>query len=144
MSSTSHGRFPHAGREPILSLDHALAIFDVQLHRPLRAETLAMFLDHHHHGSTLVTVTDTVLAKQLLEVAEVMALAGSARPEMSGLVLASVRPGHGLQSGDDELWTRASNVTEANGMILIDWFVISPHGTCSPRELIGLPSRWPQ
>lgn len=148
MSVSSHrrgstsARLPRAGVDPIACIEDALAMFELQRCHPIRAETLAMFLDSSGCGSVLVTVTDTVAPAQLLEVAEVMARLGGARPEISGLVLATVRPRYGLQTGDDELWTRAVEIVEANGLDLIDWFVISRHGTSSPRELLGQPSRW--
>ncbi|MCU1392399.1 MAG: hypothetical protein JWM34_827 [Ilumatobacteraceae bacterium] len=143
MAVSSHGRVPRARHDPIQSIDTALALFSAQISRPLRAETLAMFLDEHDCGSTLVTVTDTEDPFAVVDVADAMSLAGGSSPEVCGLVLATVRPGGGPEPGDDDLWLEASDVVAENGLVLVDWFVIGRHGTFSPRELLGMPSRWP-
>ena len=142
MSASPHARVPRPRLDPIRSVDDALLVFRAQLTRPLRAETLAMFLDDNDCGSTLVTVTDTSDPFQILEVAEAMALAGATSPDVTALVLASVRPGGGPLPGDDDLWLGASDVVGECGLTLVDWFVIGRHGTFIPREALGVPSRW--
>jgi hypothetical protein len=142
MSSSSHGRVPRARVDPIQSMEDALVLFHAVMSRPIRAETLAVFLDDNSCGSTVVTVTGTLEPAHLLDVAEAMALSGASSPDVAALVLASVRPTLGLQPGDDDLWLRAADLVETSGLVLIDWFVITRHGTCSPRELLGRASRW--
>jgi hypothetical protein len=143
MPVSSHGRVPRARLDPIFSATDAIAVFAAQMTRPLRAETLVMFLDDAGRGTTLITVTDTDDPFQIVDIAETMALSGSASPDVSGLVLASVRPGGSVLPGDDELWLEAADVVDELGLILIDWLVIGRDGTVSPRELLGMPSRWP-
>ena len=143
MPVSSHGRVPRARLDPIFSATDAIAVFAAQMTRPMRAETLVMFLDDVGRGSTLITVTGTDDPFQIVDIAETMALSGSSSPDVSGLVLASVRPGGSVLPGDDELWLEAADVVDELGLILIDWLVIGRDGTVSPRELLGMPSRWP-
>ena len=143
MSVPLHRRVLRARLDPVRSVDDALAIFDLQITRPLRAETLVMFLDGNSCGSIIVTVTGTDDPFQIVEVAEAMAMTGSGSPDVAALVLASIRPGGGPCPGDDDLWLEVAEVVEASGLTLIDWFVVGRHGTFSPRELMGVPTRWP-
>jgi len=143
MPVSSYGRLPRARLDPIYSAAEAMAIFAAQMTKPLRAETLVMYLDDAGRGSTLVTVTGTDDPFQIVEIAETMALSGSSSPDVTGLVLASVRPGGCILPGDDELWLEAADVVDDVGLILVDWLIIGRDGTVSPRELLGMPSRWP-
>jgi len=143
MPVSSHGRVPRARIDPIFSATDAMVVFTAQMMRPLRAETLVMFLDDAWRGSSLVTITGTDDPFQIIEIAETMALAGTSSPDVNGLVLASVRPGGSVLPGDDELWLEAADVAEDVGLVLVDWLIIGRDGTHSPRELLGMPSRWP-
>ena len=143
MPVSSHGRLPRARLDPIYSAAEAMAIFAAQMTKPMRAETLVMYLDDAGRGSTLVTVTGTDDPFQIVDIAEAMALSGSSSPDVCGLVLASVRPGGCVLPGDDELWLEAADVVDDIGLTLVDWLIIGRDGTVSPRELLGMPSRWP-
>jgi hypothetical protein len=134
---------PRAHVDPIFSADEAMAVFREQMSRPMCAETLVMFLDESGRGSTLVSVSGTDDPFQVVDVAEAMALAAGSNADVSGIVLATVRPGGGFLPGDDELWLEAADVVDEIGLTLIDWLVIGRHGTVSPREQLGMPSRWP-
>lgn len=143
MPVSSHGRVPRARLDPIACVGDALAVFSAQMSRPLRDETLVMLLDDLHYGSTLITVTDTFSSDQLIEVAEAMAFTARSAPDISGLVLASVRPGHGLLDDDDVTWDLLDEVVAESGLVLIDWLVIGRRGTDLPREMSCEASRWP-
>jgi hypothetical protein len=143
MPVSSSGRLPRARLDPIYSAAEAMAIFAAQMTKPLRPETLVMYLDDAGRGSTLVTVTGTDDPFQIVEIAETMALSGNSHPNVCGLVLASVRPGGRVLPGDDELWLEAADVVADIGLVLVDWLIIGRDGTVSPRELLGMPSRWP-
>ncbi|MCU1400804.1 MAG: hypothetical protein JWN62_3913 [Acidimicrobiales bacterium] len=143
MVASSSRRVPRAHLDPVRCVDDALAIFNLQITQPMRAATLAMFLDGGWCGSTVVTITDTPDPFQVVEVAEAMALAGAGNPDIASLVLATLRPDGGPFHDDDELWHEADEVVEQCGLVLIDWFVIGRHGAFSPRGLVGAPSRWP-
>jgi len=143
MPVSSHGRVPRAHFDPIFSAGDAMVVFTAQMTRPLCAETLVMFLDGAWHGSSLVTITGTDDPFQIIEIAETMALSRISSPDVSGFVLASVRPGGSVLPGDDDLWLEAADVVDDVGLTLVDWLIIGRGGTYSPRQLLGMPSRWP-
>lgn len=142
MAVSSYGRAPRARLDPIFTAHDAMAVFRLAMSRPLRHETLVMFLDANDCGSSLVTVTGTDEAFHIVEIAETMALSACDAPDISGLVLATVRPGGCPLPGDDELWLEAADLVADCGLILVDWLIIGRYGTHSPREQLGMPSRW--
>jgi hypothetical protein len=63
------------------------------------------------------------------------------------VVLATVRPEAAPNlpatlPGDIDRWIEASEITESNGIELIEWFIVGPAGVDCPRELLGEPQRW--
>ncbi len=143
MPVSSHGRVPRANIDPILTVQDAMAVFDLAISHPLAAETIVMFLDREFRGSCLVTVTETDDPIQVVAIAEAMALSASHEPDITGIVLATVRPGGTMLDDDDDVWFEASDVVESAGLTLIDWLIIGRGGTTSPRQQLGLNSRWP-
>ena len=136
-------RLPHAGVDPICSAGDALAVFALQLAHPLSPETLAMFVDASGCATSLVTVSGTVEPGHLVDVAEMLATVLGGRADISGVVLASVRPGGGVLTDDDTLWFEADAALNDGALVLYDWLVIGRGGTRSMREELGVPSRWP-
>jgi hypothetical protein len=57
-------------------------------------------------------------------------------------VIATVRPHDGVLPGDVDRWLDASSIARDHGIELIEWYVIGPHGTQCPRDLLGEPERW--
>jgi hypothetical protein len=143
MSACSYGRIPRAHVDPIGSAADAMRVFSVQMERPMRYETLVMFLDADSRGISLVTITDTTDAAQVLGVVEAMAMTAAQLPQIEGFVVVSVRPGGCLLPGDGERWLRSVDIADDNGSRLIDWLIVGRDGTISPREAGGLASRWP-
>jgi hypothetical protein len=139
-------RAPRAGIDPIDSQAAALAVIKLAMHLPLAAETIALVLDADLRGRTVVVVDGTEEPDSVLEVTErlVDAIATAGHP--GALVLASVRPG-GCPSLDDvDRWLEASDLAEAAGVELIEWFVVAddtgrPTAWC-PRDWLGEPPRW--
>jgi hypothetical protein len=142
MTVSSFGRAPRARLDPIFSAADAMAVFSLQMSRPLRHEILVMFLDANSRGSTLVTVSDTSDPFCVVDVAEAMALSATDNADVESLVIASVRPGGGMLPGDDDLWLESADTVDQCGLILVDWLIIGRHGVQSPREALGMPSRW--
>src|SRR6476620_441375 len=91
MSVSSFGRMPRAHLDPIVSVEDARAVFAMQMSDPVQDETLVMLLDDQLCGSTLITITDTRSVEQLLHVGEAMAQVASGLPDISAVVIASVR-----------------------------------------------------
>ena len=142
MAVSSYGRAPRARIDPILSATDAMAVFALQMSRPRRHETLVMFLDGDRHGSTLVTVSDTSDPFCVVDIAEAMALGAIENPDIDALVIASIRPTGGMRASDNDLWLEAADVVEVCGLVLIDWLIVGPASVHSPREQLGMPSRW--
>lgn len=135
-------RPPRADLDPVRSSADALALISIAIQHPLEAETVGFFLDHDGFGNTITIVSDTVALDSVVDVAAVLAMAGAAVAGVSSLVLASVRPQGCTVPGDTDRWHDADAIAEANGLELLEWFVIGPGGPECPRELTGEPERW--
>ena len=143
---TARSRLPRAG-DPIRSSTDAIAVVSMVIHRPLEAETIAFFLDHNSRSNTITVVSGTTDPDSVLSVAACMSLAGARFPTFCGVVLATGRPTTvpnlpATLPGDIDRWIEASDITESNGLELIEWFVVGPAGVDCPRELLGEPERW--
>jgi hypothetical protein len=130
-------------REPIRTEADARALLSLAIARPPRHETLAFLLDDAGFGTTMVVVSGTERAEQVLDVVEHLAAAGATSGIFTSLVVASVRPGGGVQVGDIDRWFDASDVAAAQGIELVEWFVVGDQGFACPRDLLGEPARWP-
>ena len=143
---TARSRLPRAG-DPIRSSTDAIAVVSMVIHRPLEAETIAFFLDHTSRSNTITVISGTTDPDSVLSIAECMSLAGGRCPTLCGVVLATVRPTTAPNlpatlPGDIDRWIEASDITESNGIELIEWFIVGPAGVDCPRELLGEPERW--
>lgn len=143
---TARSHLPRSS-DPIRSATDAIAVVSMAIHRPLEAETIAFFLDHTSRSKIITVVSGTTDPDSVLSVAECMSLAGARSPTLCGVVLATVRPQAepNLPStlpGDIDRWIEASDITESNGIELIEWFIVGPAGVDCPRELLGEPPRW--
>ena len=140
-------RAPRAGIDPIDSPTAALTVIKLAMTLPLTAETIALVLDADHRGRSVVVVDGTDEPASVLEVTErlVDSIATSGRP--GALVLASIRPGGGPEPADADLWLESSELAEAAGVELLEWFVIAddtgPTTAWCPRDLLAEPPRWP-
>jgi DNA repair protein RadC len=140
-------RAPRAGIDPIDSPAAALAVIKLAMHVPLAAETIALVLDADHRGRTVVVVDGTHESDSVVEVTErlVDSIATSGHP--GSLVLASIRPGGGPEPADADLWLEASELAEAAGVELLEWFVVTDDTgrttAWCPRDLLAEPPRWP-
>ena len=144
MHVSTHGRIPRARIDPIVTADQALSVFKLAMSYPLAPETLVMFLDGANRGHELVSVSGTHEPLHVIDVAETMAMSASASTDLAGLVLVTIRPdGDVVDGSDDDLWFELDDVVEFCGMLLIDWFIITPWRTHCPREELGVASRWP-
>ena len=141
-SIPAHGRVPRARRDPITSAEQALCVFRLAMCHPLSPETLIMFLDSGRRGQELISVSGTAEPTDLIDVADTMAFCASANDDITGLVIATVRPGGGLLPEDDDLWIEADDIVRESGLTLVDWLVIGRSGAQSLRERLGIPPRW--
>jgi hypothetical protein len=140
--SPARSGLPLAG-EPILTSVDALRVVSMAIHRPLEAETIAFFLDDGNRSNTITIVSGTTEPDSIVSVAECMAIAASRSPTLCGVVLASVRPDTlGLLPGDIERWLLIDAITEAQGIELVEWFIVDAAGIESPRDVLGESDRW--
>lgn len=132
---------PRAGVDPIDTANVALSMIDTVITRPLRAETIALLLDEHHRGRSVVVVDGTHEPDALLAVLDVIVESGG--DAIGALVVASVRPTAGVGVDDVDRWLEASELCAAGRIELLEWFVVLGDGVECPRDLLGEPPRWP-
>jgi hypothetical protein len=139
-------RAPRAGIDPVADASTALAVIQLAMHRPLIAETIALVLEVDRRGRTVVVVDGTDDPDSVLDVVERLADSIASTGRDGALVLASVRPHAGPLPGDGDRWLEASELADAAGVELIEWFVIDDaagqHAAWCPRDLLGEPPRW--
>jgi DNA repair protein RadC len=119
----------------------ALALLHAMMASPPRSETIAILLDAERRGISVFVVNGTTAADAVLDVIEVIGAATHVDDVLDGVVLASVRPGGGVEPGDIDRWLGASDTLERRGVELVEWFVIGRAVEC-PRDLLGAPPRW--
>jgi len=146
---TAHPHVPRARRNCVVTPEDALAVVALATASPPRHETVAFLLDDAYRGTGLITVvSDTCDPDSVVHIAEVMAELGALSQgvgkETAHLVIASVRPNGDVQPDDAFRWCSASDIVEAHGITLLEWFVIGRSGVDCPRELLGEPDRWPR
>jgi hypothetical protein len=134
---------PPAPPAPIRCAADAIHLLSLAVTDPLATETLAFLLDHKGVGGVLVAVDGTAHPDDVIDVVEVMCQAAHDAPHATSLVVASVRPDSGVLPGDIDRWLEATDVAELQGIELLEWYVIGPHGVECPRDLFGEPERWP-
>jgi len=127
---------------PVRCAADALRVLRLAVTLPPQPETLAFVLDPQGVGGVITLVSGTVRADSVLAVAECIAMAAEQVPQAAGLVLATVRPGGGVEPGDVDRWLEASHLVHARGLQLLEWFVIAEGYGCCPRDLLGEPERW--
>ncbi len=105
------------------------------------SETLVIALDDRQCGVSIGRITGTDDPDALLGVVDVFAEAARSSIEVTGLIVASLRPDGEFVVGDLERWHDADESCAESDIDLIEWFVIGATIFC-PRELCGVPARW--
>jgi hypothetical protein len=139
-----HHRLPRAGVDRIGSPETAIITLAMAIHRPLRAETITLLLDHERRGVAVAVVTDTRQPDAVLEVVECLTRTSAHGGRVGAVIVATVRPGAAdpvVLAGDVDRWLEMSDIAEQAGVELVEWFVIGPEITC-PRDLLGEAPRW--
>ena len=145
MSVHSHPhRIPRARVQP-LRRDGAIALLNASIDRPPRPETILLLLDDDRRGVSIVTVTGTDEPDQVVgvieHVLEAVAATDSVAVEIGSMVVATVRPGGGLEPGDGDRWFEMCDLSDDHGIELVEWFVFGRSLSC-PRDQVGAPPRW--
>lgn len=140
-TSNSGRRFPRAGIDPITDEASAFGVIATQIHRPLRYETVCLFLDHAYCGRGFVVVSDTVDPDSVRTVVE--QLTEHCGPNVGALAIASVRPNADcLDYFDDFRWLELEVIADQHSVELLEWWVVGAH-VMQPRTCSGTPSKWP-
>jgi len=135
---SSH-RVPRGGIDPIRCADDALAV--LALAAPYGHDTIAMLLDEHRCGSSILIVTDTIDPDAMFTVIDTCLAVAHEVDDVDGLILATSRPHGGVEPDDVHRWLEASDQCRASGLELIEWFVLGTTIRC-PRGVFGEPARW--
>lgn len=143
MHTTNHHRMPRAGLDPIDGPGIAISTLSMVMRRPPRFETILLLLDEAQCGRSIVTVSGTTDPDAVIEVVEFVS---DACEQLSGLVVASVRPGDHPSAADDhdgdvDRWLEMSETAALRGVELLEWFVIGRTVRC-PRDQLGETPRW--
>lgn len=141
MPPTRHHRLPRAGVDPLCSDGIALATVLAAVRLPLRAETIALLLDDARRGLAVVAVAGTERPGDVVHVAERLLDPVAHDGLIGAAVLATVRPGGQGRLADADIWLELDDLASANGIELLEWFVLGQEVE-RPRELLNAPPRW--
>ncbi|HEX9258941.1 MAG TPA: JAB domain-containing protein [Acidimicrobiales bacterium] len=127
---------------PIRHAADALRIVGAMLSDPPREELACLLLDEERRGDVTFLVSDTP-DEAILDVTSLI-LGVAAGAGVSGVVLASHRPGRGHlpQSADCERCAMLIDTLADAGVALVDWFIVDRGLAASVPELSGRPSAW--
>lgn len=137
---TAH-RVPRPHVDRIGDASTALALLRTVIATPRRAETIAVLLDEQRRGISLFVVNGTTAGDAVLDVVDVIGAAAEVDDLLRSIVLATVRPGGGVEPADVDRWLGASAALDRRGVELVEWFVVGDVIEC-PRDLLGAPPRW--
>ncbi len=135
---------PRAHRDPITNPHDALLLVLFLLDPSPDGTAMIITVDDTMRGLGVLSVTGVSGPQQVLSVIDYIAEASYAHPDVSGLLVASTHPtSSGLGVADLEAWHDADLTCRDAGLELVEWFVVGSSVSC-PRELGGIPARWPQ
>jgi len=132
---------PRAGIDPIDDPHTALGVVLRAFHVPPIHETVAVLLDPERRGMCVAVVSDTDPPDREVDVVECFANIAAESGRVGALIIASSRPGGGLEPADLDRWMEMNELTSAVGVELVEWFVVGASHAL-PRELLGDPPRW--
>lgn len=136
---------PRRGRDPIATPTVALTLLGAAVTRPWRRECLLVPLDARFVGGEIIAVDGTDDLEGLIErLVPPLRRAGLAAV---WLLAATVHPtgAHAVAGGPDwaDRWLAAADAADRAGCPLLEWFVLGPGGSWCPRDVLGIPPRWP-
>lgn len=134
-------RLPRARLDPIDSPLAAMSTISALMCRPPRPETIVIALDDQRCGLAVIVVTGTVASDSFIDVIDSVGQSAGSDNSMQAVVVASIRPGDGIDAGDVDRWLEASAMLDERGVELVEWFVVGDE-VCCPRDLLGERPRW--
>lgn len=125
------------------SLDRAIEALKLIVTVPAKPEIIAMLIDENGIGRSMIVIDGTNPGNET-NVVDVITTAAEQAGARDSLVLASVRPGGGLESEDCHRWFELDDAAHERGCELIEWLVLDGRRHAYlPRALVGAPERWP-
>lgn len=134
-------RLPRARLDPIDSPLCAMSAISALMGRPPRSETIVIALDAHRCGLAVIVITGTVAPDSFIDVIDIVRRSAGGGDPIAAVVVASVRPGGGIDERDIDRWLEASAMLDEGGVELVEWFVVGDE-VCCPRDLLGERPRW--
>jgi DNA repair protein RadC len=132
---------------PLAGPEEALRIILAAASDPPRAETIAVLLDSAHRGlSPCVLCDGASSADQVIDLAGLVAALAEQEPALAALVLATARPGRGIEllPDDEAAFFRLRHDLAEVGVELLDWFLLDDGLAASVAELTDGCWRWMQ
>lgn len=139
---TTQCAFPRAGVDIFDTPYRALGVLIGAMDPCLRAETIVVRLDRQRRGHSIVVVAGTDDPDSFTGIVDRLATDRTGDEPADTLVVATVRPGGGIDDADLGRWSDADERCREVGVDLVEWFVFGSSISC-PRELCGVSSRWP-
>ncbi len=137
----AYHRLPRAGIDTIDAPGRALHAIAMSMAIPPRPETLVILLDEARRGLTIVTVTDCTDPDHVVDAIEVLTAPANTQGVIGAIIVASIRPDGATDERDVDRWIELSEIAEAHGVQLLEWYVVGREIVC-PRDLLGEPPRW--
>ncbi len=137
----THHRLPRAGLDSIDTTEKALTAITMAMAQPLRFETVVAYLDFERRGIAFVVVSDTESTDSVIDVIECLCNPKAHDGRVGAIIVGSVRPGGEMNDGDVDRWLEMSDLADAAGVELLEWFVIGREISC-PRDAFGEAPRW--
>jgi hypothetical protein len=134
---------PSAGRV-LHSPDDALRVVLAAAAWPPEIETIVLLLDGQHRSATCLVCQGAGYAEQVVALVPILVEAAATAPGLAAVVLASVRPGHGiaLAPHDEAAFAAMRRDLAAAQVDLLDWFLLDGDLIASVAELTGACWRW--
>jgi DNA repair protein RadC len=128
----------------LASPDDALGVVFVALDEPHRRQTVVLLLDDDHRGSVVLLCSDASEPFEVRRLATVIIEVAKTSPTLGAVVLATSRPGRGIEPSDDDEHAFAAmrhDLAEAS-VELLDWFLVDEARAGSVAELSGACWLW--
>ncbi len=130
---------------PLNTPDDALRIVLAAVAVPPTAETVVLLLDAHFRGGTCLVCRGASDHDQVAALVPILTQVGVRQDVLAAVVLATVRPGHGItpSPADDATFTTMRHDLAGADIDLLDWFLLDGDLVGSVAELTGACWRWP-
>lgn len=134
-------RVPRGGVDPIRSANEALTLFGAVVSRPWRTETIVVPLDQQRRGREVIAISGLDDLEPAVEM--LLPALREAGLDAHSVLAATVVIEAGQHGSWADRWLAAAARADELRCPLVEWFVLGPGGPWCPRDLLGIPPRWP-